>query len=57
MYQIKVRHNVKDAPVLEMATESRHLARAMSLLGQENKLIVEVVVEAQPRVVKFKGID
>jgi hypothetical protein len=29
----------------------------MALLGEENKLKVEVVVEVKPRPVKFKGVD
>ena len=56
-YEITLQHSQQDAPALKLNTISRSLARSLSLLAQENKLKVEVVAEARPRIVKFKGVS
>jgi hypothetical protein len=55
-YEITLQHSLSDAPALKLSTISRSLARSIALLAQENRLKVEVVAEAKPRVVKFKGV-
>lgn len=57
MYKITIQHHMKDTPALKVNTESRNTARSVALLGKENNLKVEVMVESKPRVVKFKGVD
>lgn len=55
-YEITLQHSQQGVPALKLNTISRSLARSLALLAQENKLKVEVVSEARPRVVKFKGV-
>ena len=43
--------------LLVVETTERKLARAMSLLGEENDLKVTVTEEVKPRVLKFKGVE
>jgi hypothetical protein len=56
-YDITLEHNEPSYPALQLVTKSRSLARSVALIAQENNLKVEVVAEAKPRVVKFKGVS
>lgn len=56
-YDIILGHSDPNSPALKLSTKSRSLARSVALIAQENNLKVEVVAEARPRVVKFKGVD
>ena len=56
MFQIVVQHTQQGAPALKLHTEKRNLARAIALLGKENKVEVKVVVEVAPREVKFREL-
>jgi len=57
MYRITIQHSQQGAPVLKLTTQTRKLARAAFLLGEENKLKVDVAVEVAARPVKFKGLS
>jgi hypothetical protein len=57
MYRITIAHPVAGQQPFRLTTQSRSLARSAALLGQENKLVVEVTAEAVVRVVKFKGVE
>ena len=56
MFIITISHPKQGVPALVLKTESRKLARAACELAGENKLESMVVVEVQPREVKFRGV-
>jgi hypothetical protein len=56
MYKISIYDVAGKVAILKLVTKSRSLARSAALLGEENKLKVEVVAEVEPRTVKFKGV-
>lgn len=57
MFHIVIPHNQQGQPALKLKTNTRNLARAARMLGNENGLEVKVTEEVEPRVVKFKDVD
>ena len=54
MYRVTIKDPKDAETLLELNTEKRAYARAVKLCGEENGLLVDVMVDVAPRVVKFK---